>query len=154
MFLSSTICLFFCFQFFDGLFCVEQRECNEGNKGSLASLVSTTDSSDSRLEKTRVDSLLLSLVQWEGSDGIRRLVGNGLFWKVAIGLEGVGRNVEHVRMQIADLELVVANVAAVEVLQIAQFEQHPSRVSLQKVVQVVVAFVQILTPSQHYFHHY
>lgn len=55
-------------------------------------------------------------------------------------------------MQVANLELVVTNVASVEVLQAANFQQGPCRALSKQIPQIVVPFVHyLLCIPQHDF---
>ena len=55
-------------------------------------------------------------------------------------------------MQVANLELIVTNIASVEVLQTANFEQGPRRALSKQIPQIVVPFVHdLLGIPQHDF---
>ena len=76
-----------------------------------------------------------------------------LYWKLGIVLTvDCLFQVEQLRVQVANLELVVTNVASVEVLQAANFQQGPRRALSKQIPQIVVPFVHdLLGIPQHDF---
>lgn len=57
-------------------------------------------------------------------------------------------------MELAELEAIKANEASIKILKAADFEDRPLRVLRQKVVQIVVALIEVVNIAKHYLHDY